>query len=129
MNQISSLKFQAAQLDQSKPTRAISFGPMTTKVVLLVFFAVLLLLYLAQSTQGATRQYEIRGLEDNLSTMKQDQETLELESVRLQSLSTVMPAAPIPAAPVNGQKAPAVVPAPDTLIPAQQIVAIPTASH
>ena len=119
------MKFQANQLDQSKPARAISFGPMTTRVVLLAFFAVLLLLYLAQSTQGATRQYEIRSLEDSLSTMQQDRESLQLESVRLQSLNTVMPAQPASTKP--GEKS-TVTPSPDTLAPAQQIVTIPSSA-
>jgi len=95
---------------------------------------VLLLLYLAQSTQGATRQYEVRNLEDSLAQAKQDRQQLDLESVRLQALSTVSPPQPIPL-PI-GSKPPADAkpddskkPATPSLKPAAHIQSIPENSQ
>lgn len=134
------MKLQSNDLHQSVPARAFSLGPAAKKVVVVALFAVLLLLYLAQSTQGATRQYEVRSLEDTLSTATQDREALQLESVRLQSLSAVAPVAPAATPAPNAdqktdQKAqsstdkpvdPASIP---SLVPAQHIDTITTESH
>ena len=126
--------YQSGQLHQSAQPRLLSLGPTATKVVVLVLFAVLLLLYLAQSTQGATRQYEARSLEDSLSEAKQDRQTLDIEAVRLQSLTTVAPPQAIPN-PI-GSKAAADAkaeqdkkPSQPTLVPASRIEAIPEVAH
>ena len=79
--------YASNQLGSRSPGRALTLGPSATRVLLVVFFSVLLLLYLAQSTQGATRQYEVRNLEDSLSLLQQDRAQLDLESVRLQALN------------------------------------------
>jgi len=80
---------------QSAPGRILTLGPAATKVVLIVVFAMLLLLYLAQSTQSATRQYDVRNLEDTVGSLEEDRAQLELEAVRLQALQAVAPA-PVP---------------------------------
>lgn len=112
-------QYHQHETTQSAPARLFALGPAATKVALLAFFAMLLLLYLAQSTQGATRQYEVRNLEEEITTLKQDREQLELESVRLQSLNEVVPDAPET---TENKEAPK--PEGDQLVPAQHINAL-----
>lgn len=115
--------YQSHRINQPAPARLFALGPAATKVALLIFFALLALLYLAQSTQGATRQYDVRTLEEERATLKQDREQLELESVRLQSLKAVVPAAEAePAAATPAEPTPT--PSP-TLAPATHLNALP----
>jgi hypothetical protein len=77
-------------LAQRSP-RPFRLGPAAMNVVVFIVFALLLLLYLAQSTQSASRQYDIRKLEDQLGSLQTDREQLELEAIRLESLTTIAP--------------------------------------
>lgn len=74
-----------------RPARPFRLGPAALNVTVFIVFALLLLLYLAQSTQSASRQYDIRKLEDRLSSLQIDREQLELEAIRLESLTTIAP--------------------------------------
>lgn len=114
---------------QPSPHRPLTFGPVATKVVLIVVGAMLLLLYLAQSTESATRQYDVRNLEDTLQDLSHDREQLELEAVRLQALQAIAPPlAPEPAGDQQSSANDAPQPAPDepALTPAVRINALPT---
>ena len=119
--------YASNQLGSRSPGRALTLGPSATRVLLVVFFSVLLLLYLAQSTQGATRQYEVRNLEDSLSLLQQDRAQLDLESVRLQALNAIAPV-PKPAdrstTPPSDPKTGSAIQAGD-LVPADRMVALP----
>ena len=119
--------YSARQLDQSPPVRTMLLGPTATRVLLVIFFSVLLLLYLAQSTQGATRQYEVRTLEDSLTDLQQDRAQLELEATRLQALNAVAPVPKPPEQPTTPPPDPKTIPALQSgdLVPAEKVVTIP----
>ncbi len=123
--------YAAQQLESPPPSRTLTLGPTATRVMLIIFFSVLLLLYLAQSTQGATRQYEVRNLEDSLTSLQQDRTQLELEATRLQALNAV---APVPPPPKDGDTPPSdpkTVPAIQSgdLVPAERVVSLPEPAH
>lgn len=103
--------YAAGRLESGSPARVFTLGPTASRVLLIVFFSVLLLLYLAQSTQGATRQYEVRSLEDSLTTLQQDRAQLDLEAVRLQALNAVAPVPSPPEHPTSPPPDPKTVPA------------------
>ena len=119
--------YESNQLGSGAPTRAVTLGPAATRVLLVVFFSVLLLLYLAQSTQGATRLYEVRNLEDSLSSLQQDRVQLDLEVVRLRALNAIAPVPTPPENPVTPAPDPKTVPSIQSgdLIPADRMVALP----
>ena len=125
-------RYASNQLGSRAPGRAFTLGPAATRVLLVVFFSVLLLLYLAQSTQGATRQYEVRNLEDSLSTFQQDRAQLDLEAIRLKALNAIAPVPKPSDRSTPPPSDPKMVPAiqADTLVPADRMVALPApASH
>lgn len=69
--------------------REIKIGPLTVQFVIIIILAALALLYLAQSTQGATKNYQVRELEDQKNKLELDNERLEIETVRLKSLNEI----------------------------------------
>lgn len=69
--------------------RELKIGPLSIQFVVIIILAALALLYLAQSTQGATKNYKLRELEDQKSKLRLENERLEIESVRLKSLNEI----------------------------------------
>lgn len=69
--------------------RELRIGPLSIQFVVIIILAALALLYLAQSTQGATKNYQVRELEDQKSKLQQENDRLEIESVRLKSLNEI----------------------------------------
>lgn len=76
-------------LRQRTINREIKIGPVSLKVLTISALASLMLFYLAQSTQSATKSYEIQALQREKQEITEDVERLELEAVRLQSLRTI----------------------------------------
>lgn len=70
-------------------SRDISVGPLTLRFITVIIIAALCILYLAQSTQGATQNYELRELEQTKKEIEKENERLEVEAVRLQALKDV----------------------------------------
>lgn len=70
-------------------SREISVGPLTLRFITVIIIAALCILYLAQSTQGATQNYELRELEQTKQEIEKENERLEVEAVRLQALKDV----------------------------------------
>jgi len=69
--------------------REVKIGPVSLSFVSIIILAALALFYLAESTQGATKNYQVRELEDQKTQLVQEQQRLEVESVRLKSLSEI----------------------------------------
>lgn len=69
--------------------REIKIGPLSLQFVSVIILAGLALLYLAQSTQGASRNYKIRELESKKIELQAENERLEIESSRLKSLNEI----------------------------------------
>lgn len=67
----------------------VKIGPLSIQFVIIIILATVALLYLAQSTQSATKNYQIRELEDKKAKLEQENERLEIESVRLKSLNEI----------------------------------------
>lgn len=69
--------------------REISVGPLTLRFITVIIIAALCILYLAQSTQGATQNYKLTELEQTKRELKKENERLEIEAVRLQALKDI----------------------------------------
>ncbi|MBI4032860.1 hypothetical protein HY374_04095 [Candidatus Berkelbacteria bacterium] len=69
--------------------RLVQIGPVSFRVLTIASLASLLLFYLAQTTQSATKSYEVQSLEQSAQELREDAERLELEAKRLQSLGAI----------------------------------------
>ena len=69
--------------------REIVIGPNAIKFVAIAIFAVLAMVYLAQSTAGANRSIKIRDLSDRKNQLQLERERLEVEQTRLKSLKEI----------------------------------------
>ena len=69
--------------------REIVIGPNAIKFVSIAIFAILALVYLAQSTAGANRSVKVRDLSDKKAQLQLEQERLEAEQTRLKSLKEI----------------------------------------
>lgn len=69
--------------------QSVRIGPLSLKFITLLIFAALTLFYLAQSTQSATKKYQLRELQVTQSQLEEDRETLEAEALRLKSLKEI----------------------------------------
>lgn len=69
--------------------RLVQIGPVSFRVLTIASLASLLLFYLAQTTQSATKSYEVQSLEQHAQELREDAERLELEAKRLQSLGAI----------------------------------------
>ena len=69
--------------------REIKIGPLSLSFFTIIVLAALALFYLAQSTQSATKNYEMRELEDQKNKLLDEGRRLEVESVRLKSINEI----------------------------------------
>lgn len=69
--------------------KEIVIGPTAIKFVAIAIFAILAVVYLAQSTSGANRSVKIRDLEGEKAQMQLEKEGLEVEQTRLRSLKGI----------------------------------------
>lgn len=69
--------------------REITFGPLSLRFITIIIIAALCILYLAQSTQGATKNYELRELEYRQAELEKENERLGVEATRLQALQVI----------------------------------------
>ena len=69
--------------------RSIQFGTVSLKFVFIGLLAAVALLYLAQSTQGATRSNEFRILEEKKKGLENDRDRLEIEATRMKTLESI----------------------------------------
>lgn len=67
----------------------VALGPMSLRVLMIASAASLLLFYLAQTTQSATKSYEAQSLEAQRDDLAEEVDRLELEAERLQSLGAI----------------------------------------
>jgi len=69
--------------------RVVHVGPLSLRFITLIMFAAIALFYLAQSTQSATKNYAVRGLEINKEELTKEKERLQIEATRLKSLTAI----------------------------------------
>jgi len=69
--------------------KTVSFGPLTLRFITIIIVALLCILYLAQSTHGATQNYEVRELEQTQNELQKENDRLDVEAVRLEALKNV----------------------------------------
>lgn len=69
--------------------RELVIGPNAIKFVAVAIFAILALVYLAQSTSGANRSIKVRDFQDKKAELKLEKERLEVEQTRLKSLKEI----------------------------------------
>lgn len=69
--------------------RQIVIGPNAIKFVTVVIVAVLAIVYLSQSTAGASRSLKVREIEDGKAQLDLQKERLEAEQTRLKSLREI----------------------------------------
>lgn len=67
----------------------LKLGPMSLRVLGIASAASLLLFYLAQTTQSATKSYELQTLNQHKAELTEETDRLELEAQRLQSLGAI----------------------------------------
>jgi len=65
----------------------VQVGPLSLRFITLLILAALALFYLAQSSQSATKNYKVRELELTKQGLKEENERLEIETLRLKSLA------------------------------------------
>ncbi len=87
------LTFQGGSVKRGKRNctirRKVSVGPVALCFISIFILCLLSLFYLAQANQTATKGYEIRALEDQLETLREEQKKLELKAAELQSVRNV----------------------------------------
>lgn len=64
-------------------------GPNAIKFITIIIAAVLAVVYLSQSTAGASRSVKIRDLESQKGSLLEEQERLEAEQTRLKALKEI----------------------------------------
>lgn len=69
-------------------------GFLSSRMIGFILLALLALLYIAQSSQGATKEIKVQSLRSQIETIEQDNKQLELEAARAQALSTVEKSVP-----------------------------------
>lgn len=69
--------------------RMVHIGPLSLRFMTLIFLAVVVLFYLAQSTQSATKKYTIRELENKKQELTGEKDRLQIETTRLKSLQEI----------------------------------------
>lgn len=79
------------RLGKKKKTvsRGFVIGPNAIKFVTLAIIAVLAVVYLSQSTAGASRSLKIRDLEEKKNDLILEKERLEAEQTRLKALKEI----------------------------------------
>lgn len=74
--------------------RLFRAGMFSSRMISIVLLALLALLYIAQSTQGATNEVKYQRLRSQADATAQQNDQLELDAERLQSLSNLDKSAP-----------------------------------
>ena len=72
-----------------KSGRSSRVGTASVRFVGFMLLAILGLLYIAQTSQGATKRVEVNELRNQSDALVQEQKYFELEATRLQSLDTI----------------------------------------
>jgi hypothetical protein len=70
-------------------SKARTLGPISNTITLIVLACLLGLLYLTQVTKTNAFGYQINGMQEKQSQLKNEHDDLEVASARLQSLSRV----------------------------------------
>lgn len=70
-------------------SKSIVIGPSAIKFISLTVVAVLAIVYLSQSTAGATRSIQIRDIQTAKDKLGLEQERLEVEQTRLKALKEI----------------------------------------
>lgn len=76
-------------LRQHTIDREIKIGPLSIQFVIIIVLAAMALLYLAQSTQSATKNYKLQELREEKTSFESEKERLEVEAARLKSINEI----------------------------------------
>ena len=95
-------------------------GPTAIKFVAIAIFAILGMVYLAQSTAGANRSVKVSDYENQKNQLELQKEQLEVEQTRLQSLKSIDSSTAVPP---TGSTAPTT--AGNTMVPAGSVEHLP----
>lgn len=66
-----------------------TLGPVTSTLFLVIIIGVLSLLYLTQITKTSTYGYEINDLNQRQAALQEEQQELQVEAARLQSVARI----------------------------------------
>lgn len=69
--------------------RGVHLGPLSLRFMTLIMLAVVALFYLAQSTQSATKSYQVRELELQKTDLGKQKDQLDIEAARLKSIQSI----------------------------------------
>ncbi|MDP4038433.1 MAG: hypothetical protein Q8P54_00475 [bacterium] len=72
-----------------RTTSMVQSGPITVSVMLITLGVLLSLLYLNQISKSSTFNFDVRRLEQKEDGLRSVKEKLEIDSARLQSISTI----------------------------------------
>lgn len=70
--------------------RQISLGPVSLRLVTILIVAAAAVIALAQSTQSATKNYEVEKLKSEVSSKEKEMKELQTESIRLRAYRTLL---------------------------------------
>lgn len=73
--------------------RQLKIGTISIRFVTIAILAIAALFYLAQTAQSATKNYHLRELEEEQSKLREENDRLEAEAIRLKSLAEIKKAA------------------------------------
>ena len=69
--------------------KKIAIGPVSFRFFTVVLIAIAALFYLAQTTQSATKSYQLMETQSTKSKIEAENEALKVEAARLQSLNEI----------------------------------------
>ncbi len=75
--------------NQQQIKQQIKLGPKSLRFITIIFFSGLILFYLAQTTQGATKKYEMNDLINKKEELLTQKEQLEVEAAKLKSIQKI----------------------------------------
>jgi hypothetical protein len=87
----------AARRNQNlnRATRAITLGPVSVSFVMIAVVSLLALLYLTQITKTSVLGYKVSELQQRQIKLQSDQQALEIEAARLQSIKEIQGSAAV----------------------------------
>ncbi len=80
---------RAAGQKKRTVSRSLTIGPNAIKFITMTIIAVLAVVYLSQSTAGASQGVQVRELESTKDSLTLEQERLQAEQTRLRALKEI----------------------------------------
>lgn len=74
-------------------SKDLQIGPLSIQFIIVIILAAIALLYLAQSTQSASKNYKLEQLREEKAKLQLETQRLDVESTRLKSLPEIQKSA------------------------------------